>query len=508
MEMTVNTSRILTLDVDIPQAQVNNPNILELTPLSSKQVQIFAKTPGVTQVNLWDRDPQSTNPAPKIYTIDVVVVGDAEELRLLLERQFPKSALRVTPVSKNVVISGYVDMADNVPKIMRICEQFYGQAINNMTVGGVQQVKLHIKVMEVSRTKLRSLGFDFAKITGSNVVASSVSGLLTGITEGVAGASAKGTFSFAVVNGGGAFFGILEALRQDSLLKILSEPTLVTISGRPAYFRVGGEFPILVPGSLGTVGIEYKRFGTEVDFVPIVLGNGKIRLEVRPRVSEIDNSRSVQVDAITVPGLSVREVDTGVEMEAGQTLALAGLVQTRTEAQRRGLPWVSEIPYIGAAFRRVEHVDNEIELLIMVTPELVEAMDQEEVPRCGPGMGTRSPNDVQAYLGGHLEMPACNGCGGFGCQSCAGYAPQGTPQVAPVGEVPAAGQGSFPQPPGPPASAGMPLSSGGFQGARAAGYPPNSYTGASRQYPARTVPSARNSGRSGFIGPVGYDVAQ
>ncbi len=507
MEMTVNTSRILTLDVDIPQAQVNNPNILELTPLSSKQVQIFAKTPGVTQVNLWDRDPQSTNPAPKIYTIDVVVVGDAEELRLLLERQFPKSALRVTPVSKNVVISGYVDMADNVPKIMRICEQFYGQAINNMTVGGVQQVNLHIKVMEVSRTKLRSLGFDFAKITGSNVVASSVSGLLTGIADGVASGSAKGTFSFAVVEGGGAFFGILEALRQDSLLKILSEPTLVTISGRPAYFRVGGEFPILVPGSLGTVGIEYKRFGTEVDFVPIVLGNGKIRLEVRPRVSEIDNSRAVQVDAITVPGLSVREVDTGVEMEAGQTLALAGLVQTRTEAQRRGLPWVSEVPYIGAAFRRVEHVDNEIELLIMVTPELVEAMDQEEVPRCGPGMGTRSPNDWEAYMRGHLEMPACNGCGGVGCQSCTGYAHPGTPQVAPVGEVPAAGQGSFPQPPGPPSSAGMPSASGGFQGARGASYP-NSYTGASRQYPARTVPSARSSGRSGFIGPVGYDVAQ
>ena len=137
------------------------------------------------------------------------------------------------------------------------------------------------------------------------------------------------------------------------MLKILSDPTLVTVSGRPAFFNSGGEFPILVPQSLGTVSIEYKKFGTQIDFVPIVLGNGNLRLEVRPRISEIDHTRSITINGTTVPGLRVREADTGVEMHPGQTLAIAGLVQTRSEARKqREIPWLGEMPYVGAAFRR------------------------------------------------------------------------------------------------------------------------------------------------------------
>ena len=120
--------------------------------------------------------------------------------------------------------------------------------------------------------------------------------------------------AFGLVNGNNAFFGFLEALRREDVLKILSDPTLVAVSGRPAFFNSGGEFPILVPQSLGTVSIEYKKFGTQIDFVPIVLGNGNLRLEVRPRISEIDPTRSITINGTTVPGLRVRETDTGVEM--------------------------------------------------------------------------------------------------------------------------------------------------------------------------------------------------
>jgi pilus assembly protein CpaC len=183
---------------------------------------------------------------------------------------------------------------------------------------------------------------------------------------------------------------------------------LVTVSGRPASFTVGGEFPILVPAGLGTVSIEYKTFGTQVDFVPIVLGNGRIRLEVRPRVSELDAARGVTLNNSTVPALQVREVDTGVELRAGQTLALAGLVQNRIEVENKGLPILADLPYFGAPFRRVSEKNNEIELLIMVTPELVEAMEQHEVPPVGPGMHTISPSDHDLYWRGHLEVPNPN----------------------------------------------------------------------------------------------------
>ncbi|HOP76937.1 MAG TPA: pilus assembly protein N-terminal domain-containing protein [Thermogutta sp.] len=407
-EMTVNTSRILTLDKRIPQAQVNNPDILDITALSPTQIQIFAKKAGVTQVNLWDEK-------GNIYTIDVIVFGDARELDLLLKSQFPNCSIKVIPIASGVLLSGYVDQQEHVSRIIQIAEEYYPRVINNLTLGGVHEVLLHVKVMEVSRTKLRALGFDWTQISGQNVIRSSVSGLISAAnaanpaagTAATAVTSGGETFFFSVFDGNDAFFGVLEALRQDNLMKVLAEPTLVTVSGRPAFFQVGGEFPIIVPQSLGTVSIEYKRYGTQVDFVPIVLGNGRIRLEVRPRVSEIDSSRSVVINSTTVPGLRVREVDTGVEMQAGQTLAIAGLVETRVEAQRRGVPVISDLPYIGSAFRRVAERSNDVELLILVTPELVDAMNAEEVPPCGPGTETASPTDWELFMKGYIEVPRC-----------------------------------------------------------------------------------------------------
>ena len=183
---------------------------------------------------------------------------------------------------------------------------------------------------------------------------------------------------------------------------------------------MGGEFPIVVPTGINQATVQFKPFGTEVNFVPIVLGNGNIRLEVRPRVSERDDANGIQQNGFNVPALVVREVDTGVELKAGQTLALAGLVQTRIEAQKRGIPYISDVPYLGTLFSDVREVQNEIELLILVTPEFADGMEPHEVPRCGPGMESVSPNNCQLYFGGHLEVPACGPCAPNGCvMNCA-----------------------------------------------------------------------------------------
>ncbi len=156
---------------------------------------------------------------------------------------------------------------------------------------------------------------------------------------------------------------------------------------------------------MGTVSTQYRPYGTQVDFVPIVLGNGYIRLEVRPRISQLDYTHSVTFNGTTVPALVVREVDTGVEMRAGQTLAIAGLVQNQVESTKNGIPWLMDLPYIGAAFRKVTDQINEVELLIMVTPQLIEAMDPNEVPLCGPGLNTTNPTDLELYGKGYIEVP-------------------------------------------------------------------------------------------------------
>ena len=293
-----------------------------------------------------------------------------------------------------------------------------------MTVSGVQQVLLHVKVMEVSRTKLRRLGFDFANFNGPSFFTSQVSGLIGSVTGGSVATSGSPTVQFNIAKGSSAFFGVLDALRQDGLAKILAEPNLVAISGRPAHFRVGGQYYYQLNGGITGPSASYVDYGTIVDVVPLVLGNGRIRLEVRPIVSEIDQSLTVVGGP---PSLKDRMVETGVEMKAGQTLAIAGLVQNLIEAQNSGLPWISEVPYLGVPFRHVNEQTNEVETLIMVTPELVEPLDANQVPLCGPGMETTSPSDWELFFKGHIEVPVC--CNG-GCNGAMGG---GCPTPAPAG---------------------------------------------------------------------------
>jgi len=514
LEMVINTSRILTLDKKIPRIQVNNPELVRAQPLSPYKVQLAAVRPGVTQVNLWDENDQ-------VHTIDVLILGDARELQMLLESEFPNSSLRVRPLASSVVISGFVDRPENVSRIVRMAEDYYPKIINNITVGGVQQVLLHVKVLEVSRTKMRQMGFDWAHFTGNDFVVSRGAGILTPpdlqVGAGVTGnlQATADTVRFGIVDGSDAFFGILEALRSDDLAKLLSEPTLTTVSGRPASFNVGGEFPILVPGGLGTVSIEYKAFGTRVDFVPIVLGNGNIRLEVRPAVTERDDASGVN----GVPAIRTRWVDTAAEMKAGQTLALAGLVQHQVESENRGVPLVSDLPWIGAAFRRVEHRVNETELLVLVTPELVGPMNPEQVPHCLPGSFTTIPSDAELYGKGYLEVPKCcdgatlhchGGCGyghghGCGCGPAAksGY---GAPvEGGRVYEYPA------PAPADTEETVPMPPESSQYQPQRIPAVQTSARMSNPRNRSHRNgqggepTPPAANS-RPGLIGPLGYDV--
>ena len=430
LEMIVNTSRILTLEMNIPQVQVNNPDLIKATPLAPNEVQLAALAPGVTQVNLWDEE-------GNIHTVEVIIYGDSRELTMLLKNHFPNASLKVNRLASAIVIEGYIDNPEQVSQIIMLAEEFSPKVINLIKVGGVQQVLLRVKVMEVSRTKLRQLSHDFASFQPDMFLTQGVGGLLGSITSNAGSIASVGgqQVAYGVFGDNSAWFGLMQALRQNNLLKILAEPDLVTVSGRPASFNVGGEFPILVPQSLGTVSIMFKKFGTQLDFVPLVLGGGRIRLEVRPRVSEIDETRSVRINDIDVPGLRVREVNTGVEMRAGQTLALAGLIQNRVEAQSRAIPWIGELPWIGAAFRSVREVNNEIELLILVTPYLIDPMDPEEVPHGGPGLATCSPSDCDLYLRGHLEVP-CGDCANCqGGESWSGGVPYNSIETVPTTET-------------------------------------------------------------------------
>lgn len=555
LEVTSNSSRILTLDMSIPRVQVNNPELVKVTPLSATEIQVSAMKPGVTQINLWDTD-------QKVHTIDVIIYGDVRELEFALKTQFPNSTVKVKKFSESLMLTGFVDSPDHVSPIMRLAEDYAPKVINNLNVGGVQQVLLKTKIFEVSRTKLRQLGVDWALSgDGGEFAVNGISGLInaTSITNATSVNATGATFTFGLVDGATQFFGALEALQDNSIAKILAEPNIVSVSGRPAQFLEGGEVPVLVPQGNNTVSIEYKPFGTQVDFLPIVLGNGNIRLEVRPRVSDIDETLGVIVQNNVIPGFRVRQADTAVELKAGQTFALAGLIQQRTTTSTRGLPFISDIPVIGTPFRRTRDEVEEIELLFLVTPEFVDALDPHQVPQCGPGQSSMSPDNCSLYFGGNVEVPnaygpcaenggcASGNCGtgaGYGGANCDGctsgvpmdgysqpygtaepsFAPspsgmeynesyEATPEQYPAGPEPVEGEpihGELNMPEGSSAQSGYGIGPGQYRQAMRQSSVHGGYStphqGVYRRGDSTAQPPAGSAAGGGLIGPVGYDV--
>jgi len=512
VEIAVNGSRILEMDRPIPRAKVDNPELLDFTVLSQKQVLIHAKKTGMTTIDLWDDQ-------ENVHRVDVIIVGDVRELSLLLRTQFPMAAVKLTPTgSSSLLLHGYVDRADHVNRIVRIAEEYYPTVINNMTVGGAQQVLLYVKVLQVSRTKLRTLGMDMMGFSGENYGGSVVSGLITkanpttSLLRGVTSFSTNGTetLQFGLLSNGNGFVGIIEALKQDDILKVMAEPKLVTVSGRPAVVNVGGEVAYPQPTGFGNISIAFRPFGTQIDFVPIVLGNGGVRLEVRPRVSEVDYTLGTTINGTSVPGFRVREADTGVEMKFGQTLAIAGLLSQLDEQETKGIPYLMDMPYVGAAFRRTRNRVNEVELLILVQPELVEAMDCDQVPPCGPGENSVNPDDCGLYWKGYREVPVPVGGAGHGAGP-AGPPPEEVNPPQPVEEMPRTTRNSAPggravtvsdAPRGPVTVARRPtIVQGSATPARGASYNP------SNPQNSRVPTQARsNSTPPGLIGPSGYDV--
>ncbi|MCA9093309.1 MAG: pilus assembly protein N-terminal domain-containing protein [Planctomycetaceae bacterium] len=443
------STRILQLPKRIKSVHGFDGTIVTVKPLDgvANQVQLISQTPGLTTVILTDEQ-------NNVFKIDVHVVGDTRQLEAHLREAFPESNIKATKIKDAVELRGWANRAEDVPHIIEVAEQFFPKVLNHVEVIGVQQVSLRAKIMEIQRGKIRQMGFNFFAV-GEQGYLASTPGALTPIKslslpfggppsiEAVSSSFTNSQLSFGLTQDDFIFQGFLEALKTQSLLKILAEPELVTVNGRPADFLSGGEFPVLVPQSLGTVSVQYKQFGVQLKFIPYILGQGRLRLEIEPEVSERDNANAITLNGNTIPALTTRRVQTQVEMNFGQTLAIAGLINGRSTEQAFKVPYLGDMPWIGAAFRRVKDDTAETELLILVTPELVAPMSAETAPQDGPGSSTSNPTDKELYWKGFLEVPNvgddCPNCYGnnYGYQNNSNYysnSYSAAPTMAPTAE--------------------------------------------------------------------------
>ena len=368
----------------------------------------------------------------KVEQFLVIVQRDVENLKAQLRRAVPTANILVTPINETtVLLTGTLQSSPDAVTIEQIVRSLGFISINRITVAGVQQVQLDVVVAIVSRSAIRRMAFDWLANSKNFYFASTGSGAVTnpltagsgqsgatGLTSALGGLAATvgspngaGTnLLFGVLHNGWNFLGFLQALRDDNLLKIVAEPRLVTMSGTPASFIDGGEQAVPVPAGLGQIGVQFEEFGTRLNFLPIVLGNGRIHLEVEPEFSTLDPANGVAIEGTVVPGRDTHRAHATVEMEPDHTLVIGGLIQKTITASTTKVPVLGELPYFGVFFSRKEYEETDEEVLILVTPRLVEAFDCAHAPKYLPGEETRSPDDYELFLEGILEAPRGQRC--------------------------------------------------------------------------------------------------
>jgi len=398
VKISIGKSESVRTEGAISEVIVSDPDIADAIPLSDRSLSILGKKIGTARVSMYGEGKKL------IGVYDVEVSYDTSRLGSELAQRFPHARFRVSSVNGRIMLAGTAPDAVTVDKAMIIAKQFGTDVINAMRVTAPQQVMLEVRFVEASRSASRELGVNWQVVqqklqaTGSNGVAAA-----TGIAGLVSGATPFGTILGSMLGNGVQADVLVKALEERGIVRRLAEPNLTALSGDTASFLAGGEFPIPVASNLGQVSIEFKKYGVGLAFTPTVLGDGVINLKIEPEVSQIDPTTSVTIGPITVPALIVRRANTTVELRDGQSFAIAGLLQAINTADQRQLPWIADVPILGALARSAAYQKKETDLVIIVTPRIVRPARPGDVLRT-PLDGSRPANDPEYFLLGQSEI--------------------------------------------------------------------------------------------------------
>lgn len=412
----LNRSELVNTNTDMGEVIVTDPEVADVFVHGKRKISVMGKAVGQTTLRVFDTDHKL------IRSMDVSVTYDLPAVRRALREFLPNERIGVSMVNTRIALTGNVSGADAANTAMEIAQEFVrgkllgteagsrrqfnnasamvggatrevSPVINLMKINAGQQVMLRIRIGEIQRSALKNLGVNMTAVSNPEGRSGFQIGTGTGQygdTSGDNPAFNFGSFtnatdSFGSIAGvvGGARQGLafaIDALERDGLLKVLAEPNLVALSGEEAQFLAGGEFPIPVPQQLGTTTIEYKPFGVALKFTPYVLSENRLRIQVMPEVSEISNERVVDSgDGFFAPSIITRRASTTVELAPGESFMIAGLIRDTMTTQIDELPGAAEIPVLSALFRSTAFQRNETELVIAVTPYLVDPLKGSDV---------------------------------------------------------------------------------------------------------------------------------
>ena len=427
LHVFVGKSVVINLQSPVTRILSSNPTVIDTLATSPTQIVVEGKAAGASSLILWDASGHS-------QMLDVTVDVNISHLRTAIEQTYPGEQISVQSDGAHLLLTGTVSDAKTADDVGKMAAQYSAGVVNSLSVAPVheQQVLLEVKFAEVDRTKLQQLGINIFSTGATNTIGAVSTQQFSPPNLATSGASASGTPATSSVN----VTDLLNifAFRPDinlgttirdlegkSVLQILAEPNLLALNGQKASFLAGGEFPVpIVQGgqSIGVVTIQFRPFGVRLEFTAYVGKDKVIRLHVAPEVSTLDFSNAAIISGFTVPALSTRRAETEIELKDGQSFGIAGLLDNRAQVQLSKVPGIGDIPILGNLFRSHSISRSNSELVVLVTPRVVDPVKLDNPPPVPPanpikfldnpsfdhGMPARAPQPQNNT--GNISQPA------------------------------------------------------------------------------------------------------
>jgi pilus assembly protein CpaC len=380
-----NQSVLLDSPVSIKRVSVARPETADVIVISPTQLLIVGKHSGTTTLVYWSGEEVPT-------VVEVVVDLNLDKVRADLSNIAPDETFEVTASGDSMILTGTVSNKRVEGRLVEAAKVYSKNVVDLLKVVKLEQVLLQIRVAEINRTLAKELGMTL---------------LLQGIINGqlyrgfLNPPGSFNSFSGSIVDGPDATFsdlanvfvskttgntqfaGLVRALEDKGALKVLSEPNLVVASGDEGNFLVGGEFPVVIASAAGSgaaASVEYKEYGINLKFKPLIVPNGDLYIKISQEVSELDYANGVAISGFQIPGLKTRKAESGLQLGDGQTFVLAGLLENKITRKVTKIPILGDIPFLGALFRNARYNNEEVELMVMVTPKIVRPLNKEEIP--------------------------------------------------------------------------------------------------------------------------------
>lgn len=399
LNVAINRAVVVESDIPFAELSVANPAIADIATLSDRTIYVLGKAPGRTTLTLLGADGRL------ITNVEVRVAPDIAEFKERLRDVLPGEQIEVRTANDGLVLSGTVSSVQKLDRALDLAKRYAPDAVSNlMTVGGTQQVMVKVRFAEMSRSVSKDLSVSLGlnantgNFTGTTLTNSITNISNTGAVTAI-GSPRNGALSIGFGSGSLQASILIEALESKGLVRTLAEPNLTALSGQQAEFLAGGEVPIPVPSDDG-IGIEYRPFGVQLAFTPTVVDQDVINLNLVTTVSALDTTNTSTIAGQTVPSFSTRSSSTTVELRDGESFAIAGLLQDDFTDVAGQVPWLGDIPILGALFRSAEFSRSQTELVLIVSAHLVNPTRGEGLVL--PTDRVRIPTEAELFLNGSI----------------------------------------------------------------------------------------------------------